>query len=245
MYAHATRFVQLADEVEHDLKPRRGQVEGTVRVAVPVSALDQELLGHIAGVLDRQPRLRVQLVGTHGAIDAVADAVDVEVFVGRPAPSRRVARLLGHVSWVLAASQRYLERHGCPQTPAELQRHRCLRLLSDRSQDEWQLIDGRNRSIRVPVGGAFECNDSRALGEAVHAGVGIGVRPARDVERAAGSIVRVLPEFRFGPQPVFALTVQGRHRIPRVALVVEMLGEALRERLEAGSSHSPRGRRGA
>jgi DNA-binding transcriptional LysR family regulator len=136
------------------------------------------------------------------------------------------------VGWVLAASPGYLDLHGYPTTPTDLAGHRCLRLLSDRVQDAWELTNESGQKKVVRVGGTFECNDSRALGEAVYAGVGIGVRPERDVEHAQGRLVRVLPGWRFGPLPLFILASSGR-RLPRVSVVIEVLKAALRSRIVA------------
>lgn len=166
-----------------------------------------------------------------GAVDLVAEAVDIGVVVGQLPETTFVGRLLGRATWVLAAAPSYLDAHGRPRTPTELSAHRCLRLLSNPPQDEWTLVDRRGREVTVQVRGGYEADDSRALGDAAYAGLGIGVRPAGECTRAqrGGRLERVLPGYRFQPLDVYALVPKGRLRVPRVAACIEALRAAVHE----------------
>lgn len=92
-------------------------------------------------------------------------------------------------------------------------------------QDEWTLVDRRGRELTVPVCGGYEADDSRALGDATYAGLGIGVRPAGECDRAEqeGRLERVLPGYRFQSLDVYALVPKGRVRVPRVAACLEAI----------------------
>jgi len=61
----------------------------------------------------------------------------VAVRTGALADSRLVARKLGEGTRVICASRGYLRRYGRPRTPAELARHRCLRMTSAGRLGEW------------------------------------------------------------------------------------------------------------
>ena len=84
----------------------------------------------------------------------------------------------------------------------------------------------------MPVGGrCLRTDDSRSLGDAAYAGMGIGVRPAGECAKAAkeGRLERVLPSYRFQSLDVYALIPKGRIRVPRVAACVEALRAAVLE----------------
>lgn len=85
--------------------------------------------------------------------------------------------------------------------------------------------------IVVPVSGPFEADDSRVLGDATYAGLGIGIRPQGECTRAekAGALERVLPGHRFQPRDITALLPKGRSGIPRIAACLEALREAVEE----------------
>ena len=93
------------------------------------------------------------------------------------------------------------------------------------------VAEGRGREVSVRVGGGYEADDSRALGDATYAGLGIGVRPAGECARAEkdGRLERVLLGYRFRPLDVYALLPKGRVRIPRVAACLEALRAAVLE----------------
>lgn len=83
----------------------------------------------------------------------------------------------------------------------------------------------------MPVGGGYETDDSRVLGDAPYAGLGNAVRPVGEYVRAErdGRLERVLPGYRFQPLDVYALLPKGRIRIPRIAACLAALRAAVRE----------------
>ena len=92
-------------------------------------------------------------------------------------------------------------------------------------------MDRRGREVVAHVRGGYEADDSRALGDATYAGLGIGIRPAGECARAQreGRLERVLPGYRFQPLDVYALVSKGRLRVPRVAACLEALRAAVDE----------------
>ncbi len=229
-HGHATRILDEVEAAEGDVRPGAG-LRGTLRLAIPGAVATQAFLKRLGRLLAAHPQLKVQLKLSTGTANLAADGLDVALVVGSPPDSTHVGRRLGRVAWVLAATPRYLARHGVPRSPADLATHACLRLLASPRQTEWTLTDRRGREVTVPVGGAFEADDSRALGEAVYAGLGIGIRPARECARAqrAGVLKRVLPRHRFGPLDVYALVPKGHLALPRVAACLGALEAAVAE----------------
>jgi DNA-binding transcriptional LysR family regulator len=228
LYARCERILREVEEAETELVASRSELAGTVRLAVPAGGVESDLLVRLREALNAHPGLAVQLHVTHGRVDVVESGIDIAVVLGEPSPPSVVARRLGTVAWRLAATPDYLARCGRPRVPNDLTKHRCLRLLSDRPQLEWRLVDVQGREVVVEVGGSFECDDSGALGDATYAGLGIGVRPDHELTRAIedGRLEAVLPGYRFGNFPRYAILPPGRLRVPRVAAVLELLREA-------------------
>lgn len=230
-YARVSRVLADLEEAKDELRPTSGGLRGTVRIAIPGTMATAPLLARLRELLEAHPLLSIQTRVTTGALDLVAQGVDIGVVVGQLTETTFVGRLLGRATWVLAAAPSYLDAHGRPRTPTELSGHRCLRLLSNPPQDEWTLVDRRGREVVVQVRGGYEADDSRALGDAAYAGLGIGVRPAGECLRAQreGRLERVLPGHRFQPLDVYALIPKGRIRVPRVAACLEALRAAVHE----------------
>jgi len=230
-YVRVSRVLADLDEAEEELRSTSVGLRGVVRIAVPGAIATAPLLERLGGLVEEHPHLSIQTRIASGAVDLVAQGVDIVVIVGQLPETTFVGRLLGRATWVLAAAPSYVAAHGRPRTPSELKDHRCLRLLSSPPQDEWTLVDTRGRELVVRVRGTYEADDSRALGDATYAGLGIGVRPAGECERAQreGRLERVLPGYRFQPLDVYAVVARGRLRVPRVAACLEALRAAVHE----------------
>lgn len=230
-YARVSPALLALEEAEADLRPIRGGLRGTVRIAVPGPLATVALHARLRRFLDAHPQLNLQTKVANTPIDLTAEAIDIGVVVGPLKESMFVGRHLTRAQWVLAATAEYLEHWGRPRTPADLVHHRCLRALSSRPQDEWTLVGRDGRQVTVSVGGGYEADDSRALADATYAGLGIGIRPPGECARAvkAGRLVRVLPEFHFQPFDVYALLPKGRIRLPQVAACLEVVRAAVLE----------------
>lgn len=224
-YARVVRALEELDAAETELRAEAGVIRGTVRVAIPPALATRAFVSRVHALLDAHPRLSIQLRVASAASDPIADGVDIAVVVGAPLANSYVARALGRVSWVLAAAPSYLAKYGRPRAPRDLAAHRCLRFLESPSQDEWTLVDQAGREVSVPVRGGFEADDSRLLGDAAYAGLGIGIRAAGECEMAErdGSLERVLPAYRFRSLDVSALVARGRLRLPRITAAIEAL----------------------
>lgn len=229
--AQVTVILADLEAAEASVRPSSAGLRGTVRVALPPTVATGPFLARLVALLDAHPELAVQTRVTSEPARVVAEGFDIAVVVGQVPESTFVGRRLGRAHWVLAASPVYLAQHGRPSAPRELAEHRCLRLLTNPPQDEWTLVDRRGREVTVPVRGAYEADDSRTLGDATYAGLGIGIRPAGECARAEreGRLERVLPHHHFQPLDVFALLPKGRARLPRVAACLEVLRDAVDE----------------
>lgn len=223
------RILAELDAAEQDLHPAGDPLQGAVRVVVPPATVKPSMLEHLRRLLDDHPRLSVQLQIANVGVERMASGVDVVLHVGPVPETTLVARRIATVAWLLAATPGYLERHGRPRRPGDLASHRCLRFLGDRPQTEWRLIDRNGREVTATVGGTFESDDSRVLGDATYAGLGIGIRPRPEVEEAvaAGRLEQVLPGYVFDRIVLHALLPPGRIRLPRVAALVDLLRATL------------------
>lgn len=226
------RCRRILDEVEaatEELLPVPGQARGRVRAALPTVTASLGIMEAAAELLDEHPGLSLQLRFSDQPVDLLAGAWDVAVHVGPPPDSTHIARRIAHVSPVLAATPEYLARAGIPTKPRDLWDHECLRFISERPQDTWTLVSGKGREQTVPVRGRFESDNSAALGEALRAGLGIGIRPQSEIEAGVedGTLVHVLPKWRMAGIPLYLLTPAGRRRVPRIRIFADWLAEYL------------------
>jgi DNA-binding transcriptional LysR family regulator len=229
--AKISPLLTAIEAAQEEVGGERGGVRGAVRIAIPGALATMPFLTRLNARLHEHPELVVRVRVGSFTTNLAADGFDIAVHVGQVPDTIFVGRRLGTVTWVLAAAPAYLERFGRPKLPADLSKHRCLRLYTHPPQSEWIIVDKRGNETVVPVSGSFEADDSRVLGDATYAGLGIGLRPQGECMRsvASGALERVLPNHKFQPLDITALLPKGRSSIPRIAACLEVLREATEE----------------
>jgi DNA-binding transcriptional LysR family regulator len=74
--------------------------------------------------------------------------MDLAIRLGHLPDSNLMARKIGETRWIVCASPDYLDENGAPQSPDELQHHRCLTfgLHGFKQEMKWEfLIRVKNR----------------------------------------------------------------------------------------------------
>ncbi|TIN01708.1 MAG: LysR family transcriptional regulator [Mesorhizobium sp.] len=205
---------------------------GRLRVNSYVPFGVHRLIPLLPRFLERYPEISVDLVLTDSVIDLMAERADVAIRAGPLSESRLVARKLGQSPVVVVAAPSYLEAHGTPLTPADLDGHNRMGFGFVRHLDGWPFLDADGRAIMVPITGNALVSDGEAMRLMALAGAGIA-RLARwhiAADIAAGRLVSLLEAFNPGDEePTHAVYVgQGRHLPARVRAFLDFLGESVR-----------------
>jgi DNA-binding transcriptional LysR family regulator len=227
----ARRILTELEESERDVATTTGErLRGTVRCAVSSDVASGPFLAEIGLLLDAHPELRVELLARSRLIEPVAGGVDLIVWVGPVPTQTSTIRKLGTLDWALAAAPSYVARHGAPAQPEALIEHACLLALHGKRESTWTLIDEAGAEREIPVAARFESDAPEVLSGALHAGLGIGIRPLREVIEGArqGQLVRILPAFRLRPMEIALVTPVGRLRVAPVRAVADLLTRRLR-----------------
>jgi DNA-binding transcriptional LysR family regulator len=232
-YRQAKNILALVDASEAGLKTEVGGLRGSLRVQAPTG------LGHhvVAGVaIDfqlRHPDVRVEMLLDDRVADLVGEGVDVALRLGPLAPSMLVAKRLGTLERLLVASPAYAQKHGLPETPESLATHPHVRFSWLANGDDMTL-QGKNGPVTIRVPTCFAANNTFVLIQAIEAGVGIGgvQGPLVREALARGSLVPVLPGFRYPPLEVHAVYPSAAY-IPEIARTfVALLEDAMTVALE-------------
>jgi DNA-binding transcriptional LysR family regulator len=119
--ARAVRIVRDVQEAAADLAERRGQLSGPLRIAAPVTFGRMHLGPALYPFLAQHPEIQLTLELDDRRVDAAADGFDAVVRHGPIADNYLVAWRLASSRRVLVAAPAYLERHGAPRSPEELE----------------------------------------------------------------------------------------------------------------------------
>jgi DNA-binding transcriptional LysR family regulator len=220
-YRHCAKVVAEAQQAEIEINRIADRPQGVLRVNAPVAFGQMHIAPVIEEFLDRYSELSVELRLSDAEVDLCAEGVDVSVRIAQQPGERYIAREITPVHRVICASSSYLNNHGVPNTPRELEAHNCLVTACYTGGETW-LLHGEDRQVGVQVRGSFASNDAKSLREAALTGLGVVMLPTFVVgpDIQAGLLVP-LDLKPVDLETVYALYTPSRARSPKVAAFVE------------------------
>lgn len=226
---HARRIVADLDEADRLLASHQLEPSGTLGVTAPVLFGHMHVAPAVARFLQRHPRMRVRLVLLDRIVDLVQEGYDVAVRIAHLPDSTLVARTVGTIRQIVAASPAWLQQHGTPRHPRELAGVNCLTGPDQRS---WGFVE-RGKAFEVAVRGNFECNLAAPRLEACAQGMGVGrflsyqAAPYRREQRLRA----VLEGYEEPPRDVSLVVPSARAMPLRQRVFLDWMAEELRATL--------------
>ena len=229
LYERCRHLLAEAEDIEQLFRNGRSGPSGRVRLDVP-SRIGRRLIAPaLPALLQAHPGLAVELGMNDRTIDLVADGIDCIVRVGRAEAPRLARRTLGSLELATVASPAYLERHGIPLRPEDLDHHLVIGygsppIAADAAAATaaagWDWLDGDvPRSRWVPS--RVSVDNVEGYIACCLAGLGLIQVPRYDVHHhlLAGRLHEVLGDWRAAPLPLTLLTAP-QERLPRRLEVV-------------------------
>ena len=179
------RFLERArpafDEIVAAGDAARGLAErpsGLLRLAVPRAVVPLLLQPVLASFAEAYPDVVVEIVASEELVDLAKDGFDAGIRLGEFIAADMVAvRLTPSFRYAIVASPSYLERHGRPAVPEDLQHHSCVRMRrSSGVLAPWRVEIG-GLPIDLAVNGPLVVNDFPTMLGAALGGVGLAQVP--------------------------------------------------------------------
>ena len=212
--ARAEVILAALDEADHAARGT-GELRGILRIATSSAFANRAIFPRLSKFTDLHPALRVEFLLNDKRQDLIGYAVDAAMRVGSLSDSNAVARKIGVVYRVLAASPSYLERAGVPKVPTDLPNHTCIVGPASQGLEGWAFErDGKKTSIRVE--GKFILNGTDSATKAAVASLGIvsSTHLSCLEEFRDGALVRVLPDWEMGEADINVVLPAGRAAKP-------------------------------
>lgn len=227
-YERARELLAEIDELNASLGERGDMPRGVVRVTAPTSFGAQYLGGAIASFAARCPEVRIDLGLNDRVVDVVEEGWDLAIRIAKLVDSSLVARRLSQTRMAACAAPGYLQAHGTPADPAQLGRHRCLSYTYSGGGDSWT-VSGADGDTPVRIAWTIRANNGDLLRAAALEGAGIVLLPTFIVasDLAAGRLVEVLRDYRFGTLGIHAVYPHRRHLSLKVRALVDHLQQTL------------------
>ncbi|MEX3687472.1 LysR substrate-binding domain-containing protein [Paraburkholderia sp. BR14263] len=217
-------FADLESSVGHgQLSP-----SGLIRVTVPPVFGRLYVVPHLPVFFSRYPQVHVDLSATERVVNLVEEGFDLSVKSGPLADSSMISRHLASSPVVVVATPQYLEKHGRPERPQEIERHACVVFAPLHEPRAWRFGNVEGPGLQVPSGN-FRTGDAEQIRAAVLAHMGLVQAPAWlfAAEMASGEVVSVLEDFAPPPLPVHGVHPSGRRLPNKTRVFLDFVAEIL------------------
>jgi DNA-binding transcriptional LysR family regulator len=215
------------DDAEAMLSHASEAPRGRLRISV-LTVGYRFLMPVLREFMQRYPEIELDLDFDDRIVDVIDNELDAVIRSGDLPDSRLMARRLGSYRMMLCASPDYLQRHGTPRHPRELERHSCLqfRYPTTGKLQKWVMCsDPGENEPHLPNN--LICNNVEAMLMACINGMGIGFMPTFLTREAVadGTIVPVLESHMVQQGQFWVLWPSNRQMSPRLRVFVDFICE--------------------
>ena len=228
-YTHCKAMLVEAEGAQEAIDTLTAEPRGVIRMTCPIPLVNAYVGVMLADFMVRYPHVTVQMEATNRRVDLVSESVDVALRV-RPPPledSNLVMRILADRGQYLVASPALVQRFGFPAAPTALSNWPSLGLGVLQQIHTWALHGPGDAHATLHHAPRFVTTDMIALRDAAVAGVGLVQLPAvmaRD-QLAAGSLVRLVPDWAPRHEIIHAVFPSRRGLLPSVRALIDFLAQ--------------------
>jgi DNA-binding transcriptional LysR family regulator len=234
-HADCARILTEVAAAEADARGAHTRPEGELGVTAPRMFGKLHVAPLLVDFLARHPAITARAFFADHIVHLLDEGFDVAVRIAHLPDSGLTAVRVGHVRRIVVAAPAYLEAHGTPRTPADLERHATIGYAAGGAPSPtWEFRrGGRARGgerVLIKPRTRFVTNSNESALAAALAGHGLAralsYQVAADV--AAGRLRVVLAAFAPPPIPVQVVHGGGRQPPAKVRAFVEFAVARLR-----------------
>jgi DNA-binding transcriptional LysR family regulator len=167
----------------------------------------------------RNPGLRVELIISDREFDLPKEA-DIAIRGGEPQDDALVGRKIAEAPWAVYASRAYVERHGRPEGPADIERHFVVDCVANHPGAEWL------RSVAPRATIVSRADNHPGLILAVRSGAGLAALLAFQGD-GESELVRVIDHIDL-VTPYYLLMHRDMQQTPRVRAFADFVASEIK-----------------
>lgn len=207
-------------------------LRGRLRVDLPTELARTTIVPALPGFMAAYPELELEVSSTDRQVDLVEEGFDCVLRLGPIGDETLIARPLGRLRMVNAASPAYLARRGTPRSLEDLRRQGHCTIHYSRTLGAkpfgWEYPD-EDGYATLPLPGVLHVNSVQTYEAAGLAGIGLIQAARTGIGRhlESGALVEILPEFRPEPLDVSLVVAHRGNLSRRVRVFMTWMEEVL------------------
>jgi LysR family transcriptional regulator, regulator for bpeEF and oprC len=226
-YERAKQIIAELDELDISLSNSHSQPTGRLRVEMAGAFADGLVIPALHEFYNKYPDIRVDLGVGDRTVDYLAENVDCALRAGAPSDQSLIARRVGEVSMLACASPAYLQQHGMPQHPSDLEKdHHCVSYFLPQN-NRTMILDFAKGDEYLEINGRYNVavNDGRSYLNAALCGHGVAILPQFMLHEALEKreLLQVFPDWKTEPLPLYVVYPPNRHLSNKVRVFVDWL----------------------
>ena len=186
------------DAARHHASSVVEQPSGLLRVTAPVVFGELYVVPLLPDLLAHYPDLHIELLLNDAFIDIIDERIDLAIRLGTLQDSSLIARRLSDLSFHICASPAYLDKHGTPLQPQQIQDHECLLFPRRGYNLNWIFKNNAGEQTEIAIKGRCLITNSRAIRQCAIDGMGLALLPdwliRQDIKENA--LVPLFPDYQ-------------------------------------------------
>jgi DNA-binding transcriptional LysR family regulator len=245
-FEEAEQLVVVSERARNSVSTSAKTTSKNLRVAFPIHFGRVEVSPQLAFYTQRYPHVKLEyFLVNNGQLDMKEYRIDVALLVADvvEVPADYVCKVIDSRNLVLCASPSYLARYGTPETTSDLDNHRTLGAIDERSGKvmPW-MLNYIGRTIECRPDFNLLTNSIDAILEMALTDNGIALIPDYIAEKAlkSGRLTSVLRDHHPVPQTIQITYRRKQASLAHVAAFIEFLTNVVRLQYSSASLH-PKG----
>lgn len=226
-YQHCLPILAELKDAEESISNISSSVQGKMLISLPMDIGSRFIAPHLGKFLERYPNIELFVEFNDRRVDVVSEGFDLVLRIGKLEDSSLVAKKIAEADHIIAASPRYLDKHGIPTQIDELEQHHCF--VYDHYPTWDFIID--NAIVKYKPKGKVHSNNGYALVQMAKADQGIINIPKCLIkdEIEKGELVPILTHFARTKIDINLLYTHRRYLSPKVKVLIEFLAALVKE----------------
>ena len=163
-----------------------------LKLSAPYTWTESLITPHLDGFLKQYPEIKLNIECNDDVQDIIEDQLDLVIRVGKLKDTSYVALPFAKIRMVLCATPAYIEKHGQPKIPSDLQNHQFIQY-----QDHNRLINSeQSGSQKITVSSSISINMVSVMLSAIQQNLGISLIPDLLInsQLKTGELIDLMPE---------------------------------------------------
>ncbi len=224
LYDRAVSLLADWEETEAVAGDTQCAFSGTLRMTAPLSFGVEHLGPIILDFMKEHPQIHIDIDFSDRVVDLISEGLDLAIRIGNLPDSNLIARKFSNITRTACASPDYLQRHGTPKTPKELENHKEIAYgYRGSSSHSFTAPNGSRGSIELPP--RLHATNGEFMRDVALAGEGVLIAPHFIVYKNLhdGSLVEIMPDYKWDELAAYVVYPPTRHLSARVRAFVDFL----------------------